>query len=247
MREYKAIFFDLDGTLLPMDTNEFLHSYFGQLGPFLASKGYSNVEELMAAILDGTKQACMPHEGTTNAEVFWSFFTGKTGLELASFEPLMEEFYTGAYNNIGAGLAQCTLSAQVLGVLANKGYPLYLTTMPLFPEIAVANRLQWVGLSADAFGFVTTYDNSYSVKPQLSYYARCLELAGLEGNDVLMVGNHTTEDLAACKLGCDAFLITDHLLNPDEVDYSAVKHGSMEDFLAFVEALPVCAGAEVDA
>ncbi len=34
-RAYKAIFFDLDGTLLPVDMDAFLKAYFEALGAFL--------------------------------------------------------------------------------------------------------------------------------------------------------------------------------------------------------------------
>ena len=44
------------------------------------------------------------------------------------------------------------------------------------------------------------------------------------------------------ELGLDAFLITDWLLDPIAYDKTQVKHGSMEDFLAWVGTLPACAG-----
>ena len=53
-----------------------------------------------------------------------------------------------------------------------------------------------------------------------------------------MVGNNTREDLAAMQLGLDGYLVTDWLLNPDDFDIETVKHGSMTDFLQFVQDLP---------
>lgn len=35
--DYKAIFFDLDGTLLPIDMDQFLHDYFESLRVFRKS------------------------------------------------------------------------------------------------------------------------------------------------------------------------------------------------------------------
>ena len=55
-----------------------------------------------------------------------------------------------------------------------------------------------------------------------------------------MVGNNTREDLAAMQLGLDGYLVTDWLLNPDDFDIETVKHGSMADFLQFVQDLPEC-------
>ena len=54
------------------------------------------------------------------------------------------------------------------------------------------------------------------MKPKLAYYAENVAACGLAGEDVLMVGNNTVEDLAIRGLGADAFLVTDHLLDPDE-------------------------------
>ena len=84
------------------------------------------------------------------------------------------------------------------------------------------------------------------MKPKPSYYAENLAAAGLCGADVLMVGNNTVEDLGIQALGADAFLITDCLLDPTggfdlAFDLATVKHGTMEEFAAWAEALPACA------
>ena len=38
---YRAIFFDLDGTLLPLDVDEFMRDYFAALGAYVARFGVS--------------------------------------------------------------------------------------------------------------------------------------------------------------------------------------------------------------
>ena len=38
-RTYRAIFFDLDGTLLPMELDEFLGAYFEAIANFVAAHG----------------------------------------------------------------------------------------------------------------------------------------------------------------------------------------------------------------
>ena len=67
-------------------------------------------------------------------------------------------------------------------------------------------------------------------------------MLGLRGSDVLMVGNNTLEDLSAMELGLDAYLVTDWILNPNDFDVETVRHGSMEDFAAWVAELPPYAG-----
>jgi hypothetical protein len=66
-----------------------------------------------------------------------------------------------------------------------------------------------------------------------------LERAGVQGSEVLMVGNHNLEDGAATKLGCDLYLVTDYLIeSEDGLNVQECKHGSMEDFARFCEELP---------
>ena len=48
------------------------------------------------------------------------------------------------------------------------------------------------------------------------------------------------QDLACCELGADGYLVTDWLLDPIDFDYRAMNHGSLEDLLDFVTALPEC-------
>ena len=42
-RTYRAIFFDLDGTLLPMELDEFLGAYFEAIANFVAAHGLDAV------------------------------------------------------------------------------------------------------------------------------------------------------------------------------------------------------------
>ena len=114
------------------------------------------------------------------------------------------------------------------------------------PADEYARRLStlraWAGVDASKFARVTSFENYTSVKPKLAYYAENVAACGLSGDAVLMVGNNTVEDLAIRGLGADAFLVTDHLLDPTEgFDLGSVKHGTMEEFAAWAEERPPCA------
>ena len=113
--------------------------------------------------------------------------------------------------------------------------------MPMFPRRAVEWRLRWAGIDPAVFSRITTFENSTAVKPKPDYYAENLAAAGVEGRDVLMVGNNTKEDLAACQLGCEGFLVTDFLIDPVGFEVFSVRHGSMEKFADWVDSLPECA------
>ena len=243
-RAYKAVFFDLDGTLLPVDMDTFLQAYFKALGKYAAEHG-QEPKQFTDALNKGVF-AMIKEEGGRNDERFWQTFCSVLDIgesEMPAYEQLMEGFYNTAFDELGALITPTPESAQVVNLLREKGYRLYLTTMPLFPLIAVEKRVQWAGCDPQAFERITTYDNSTSTKPHLEDYRENVEAIGLKPEEILMVGNNTREDLSAMQLGLDGYLVTDWLLNPDGFDIDSVKHGSMADFLKFVEGLPKCENA----
>ena len=235
---YRAVFFDLDGTLLPMEIEEFLVVYFKAIGAFVAKHGL-DPQAFTKALQAGTK-AMMKHDGTiTNAEAYWNTFYELIGESEIDWQKLLMEFYNQEFAAIGKDVQANPAVKQALDILEAKGYTLLLTTMPMFPQVAVKARLRWAGLDPQDFEFLTTYENSTSVKPYEAYYAEALKRAGVTGEEVLMVGNHNREDGGATKVGCDIYFVTDHLIETEDgLDVSAHKHGTMADFAAFCEALP---------
>lgn len=247
-RTYRAICFDLDGTLLPMDIDEFMTAYFTRIGRFMAAKGMDG-QLFMAALKAGTKAMATHTDDRTNEEAFWDEFfpayeTGVgrtlTSEERAQMRTLADEFYDQDFPHIGDGFTPNPAAARVVNALAQKGYPLVLATMPMFPLRAVEHRLRWAGVDPAVFQRITCYQNAKSVKPKQTYFAEVLAALGVPGADVLMVGNNTMEDFAVLDLGVDGYLITDCLLDPIGFDISTIKHGSLEEFAEWAEALPPC-------
>ncbi len=248
-RSYRAICFDLDGTLLPMDMDDFLAAYFKRIAAYMGEQGLDGAA-FMAALKTGTEAMAHHDDERTNEEAFWSAFF--PAYEAAAHEVLDEaarmrmhaladEFYDVDFPHVGDGVQLNPASARVVDALADKGYPLVLTTMPFFPRRAVEHRLAWAGVDPARFARITSYENSHSVKPKHAYYAENLAALGVTGEDVLMVGNNTLEDMAFLDLGADGYLVTDHLLDPVGFDLESVKHGRMADFEAWADALPACA------
>ncbi|MBR3690981.1 MAG: HAD family hydrolase [Eggerthellaceae bacterium] len=238
-RSYRAICFDLDGTLLPMDLELFMNGYFGSLARFAATKGLE-VEQFLKGLKAGTKAMAVSGEDVVNADAFWNTMLGYLEDPERDWVSVFEEFYLSDFKHVGDGVIANPAAAKAVASLKEKGYTLALTTMPMFPELAVAERLRWAGVDANAFARITTYENSRSVKPRQTYYAENLAALGVRGEDVLMVGNNTVEDLAFLDLGADGYVVTDHLIDPVDYDFETIKHGSMEEFAAWVETLPVC-------
>ena len=72
------ILFDLDGTLLPMDNDEFTRGYFGLLAKKLAPRGYEK-DSLIDAIWAGVAAMVKNDGSRRNEEAFWERFTALCG------------------------------------------------------------------------------------------------------------------------------------------------------------------------
>jgi FMN phosphatase YigB (HAD superfamily) len=65
----KAVFFDLDGTLIHMDEKKFLEIYFGTMESWMRARGYDG-ERFISGVVAGTR-AMYKNEGkVTNEDVF---------------------------------------------------------------------------------------------------------------------------------------------------------------------------------
>ena len=82
----KAILFNLDCTLLPMDQEIFLKAYLGGLAKKMAPHGY-DPDSLVKAIWKGTGAMVMNDGTHTNEEVFWTVFSKLIGRDTRVDEP----------------------------------------------------------------------------------------------------------------------------------------------------------------
>lgn len=238
-KRYRAVCFDLDGTLLPMDLDLFMGGYFSSLGRFVAARGIDE-KNFLKGLKAGTKAMAVSGEDLSNEDAFWNEMLKHVDGDARDWQDLLDEFYHTDFTLVGKDVVPDPSAARAVKTLREKGYTLALTTMPMFPPVATAERLRWARVDARDFARISTYDNSRSVKPRPAYYAENLAALGVRGEEVLMVGNNTVEDLAFLDLGVDAYVVTDNLIDPLGYDFSTVKHGSMADFAAWTETLPVC-------
>ena len=119
--------------------------------------------------------------------------------------------------------------------LKQLGLKIIIATNPFFPKIATHQRITWAGLNPNDFALVTTYENSRFCKPNLAYYQDILDKFGLKADECIMVGNDMGEDMIAQKLGLKVFLLTDQLINDDNLPWEHIPHGDMYDLQLFLQ------------
>ena len=230
----KTVLFDLDGTLLPMDQDDFIKAYFGGIATKLVPYGYEP-NKLIKGIWTGTK-AMVANDGTmTNEERFWQVFQGQYEEDVRKDEPLFEDFYRNEFQFVSFICGHTDQAAKIIQWLKEQGCRCVLATNPIFPAIATGSRMQWAGLKATDFDLVTTYENSSYCKPNPDYYREILQKINDVPENCIMVGNDVTEDMVARDLGMQVFLLTDCMINKENKDISQYPHGSFDALMDYLE------------
>lgn len=229
----KAVLFDLDGTLLPMDEEYFKKIYFGAVYKKIAYLGYT-LDELLKVIWYGTKAMIQNDGSQTNEELFWKKFVEVHPDRLEENKENFVEFYSNIFPTLGHTCGYQPLAKDFIKALKDKGYEVIIASNPIFPIVATKARIRWAGCNPDDFKYITAYENSRFSKPNLKYYEEVLEKTGYKPDEVIMVGNDVREDMIVNKLGIDSYLITDCLLNLDNEDINKYKHGNFEEIMNLV-------------
>lgn len=232
----RTVLFDLDGTLLPMDQDAFVESYFRRLAAKLKPKGYEP-KELIDGVWAGTAAMVANDGGCTNEEAFWRRFASVVGERVMEDIPLFEEYYAKEFQGVKEDCGFTPRAKELVEKLKEKGFRLILATNPLFPKIATHSRIRWAGLEPEDFAYITTYENSHYCKPNPKYYEEILKRIGCGGEECLMVGNDVEEDMTAKKLGMKVFLLTDCLINKKKEDISRFPNGGFDELERFADSL----------
>lgn len=231
-----TLLFDLDGTLLPIDTEEFTRQYMKALAGYaghLVPPG-----RLVEQVLASTYEMIRNTDPTlTNAEVFARDFFPKLGKGEAELMPIFEAFYRErfpALKEVCPGIPG--LARRVVEAAVAQGFEIVLATNPLFPRMAVEERMRWIDILDLPWRLVTTYEEMHACKPQPAYYQEVLERIGRRPEECLMVGNDVQEDGVAGTLGMDVFFVTDFLIHRSDTPLPQGRHGTLADLLRLLES-----------
>ena len=232
----KAVLFDLDGTLLPMDQETFIKAYLGGMAKKLAPHGY-DPDVLVKAVYAGMKAMTGNDGSCTNETAFWTAFTAILGEKAREDIPIFDDFYRNEFQNVKDICGFLPEAAQTVHKLKEMGYRVALATTPMFPSIATESRIRWAGLEPEDFEIFTTYENYHYCKPNLNYYREVVEKLGVKPEECLMVGNDVGEDMVTEELGMKVFLMPADLINKVGKDVSKYPQGNFEDLLTYISEM----------
>ena len=127
----KAVFFDLDGTLLPFNEDEFIKAYAGLLTRYVLThaEGYDK-DTFLHTLFGGTKLMYMNDGSKTNEEVFWDNFVKNFGEEKLKDRKIFDRFYETDYINVTKVMEKCDISPKIIDFCKeNNLIGIHLTTM----------------------------------------------------------------------------------------------------------------------
>lgn len=232
----KAIFFDLDGTLLPMNENEFIKVYFHTLSESLKKYGYES-KKLIETIYKGTECMYLNQGPLTNEEVFFNQFQSVYGVEKLADKKYFDQYYLDTFKLTKGACGENSLAREIVEYCEKNFDKVILSTNPIFPAVATKIRMSFVDLKFEDFDFVTTYENSYNCKPNPQYFIDLLNKFNLKPEEVILFGNNTYED-GECALlaGIRCVLVGDNIIYHPK-SKNEFEHIKIEEIIPLLEKL----------
>lgn len=229
----KAVFFDLDGTLLPLNEDEFGHAYFKLLAKYMEPYGYTK-DEIINLVNLGVRAMYLNNGNKTNEEVFWNSFYNSTTKGEVNFKTIFNDFYNTSFLDTIKYTKPNPEALKIINEIKSLGLKVMLTTNPIFPFVATKERMGFIGLKPEDFAYVTTYENSKYTKPNPLYFEEVMDLFNLKSDEVILFGNNTKEDGDAARaLGIKCYLVTGNIIYNDDSkwNYKEIKMNQIVDII----------------
>lgn len=220
----KAVFFDLDETLLPLDENKFVKVYFKLLYDKVKHLGYFEEASFFEDIMIGVKLMMKNDGSKTNEEVFWHYFIERYGTRIIKDKPLFDDFYVNEFKKLKIVCDENLLAKEIVKYVKSENLKCILSTNPIFPIAGTRTRMSFVGLNDSDFDYITAYENSSFSKPNPKYFEILLNKFNLKPNEVILFGNNVTEDYECAKsAGINCFLVGNYIIGDLKKEINHIK------------------------
>ncbi|NLZ94103.1 MAG: HAD family hydrolase [Firmicutes bacterium] len=205
----EAILFDLDGTLLDVDMDDFLDRYMLKLAASLSEDEKTFTKKLWAStnIMISNKDPQV-----TNQEAFMEHFLTWIKHPRNEVMQIIHDFYEQVFPTLQATAGPFPHTETAMAAARKLQCPLVLATNPIFPMAAIRHRMKWAGLHEKDFALITSYENMHFAKPNPEYYLEIAQLLQVNPKHCLMVGNDPVFDIrAAAQAGMITYFVDESL------------------------------------
>ena len=234
-----TVLFDLDGTLLQNEDSIFIPAYIDLLGNYLGKDVPS--QKIQLAVLKATQIMEDNKDPTkTLEECFDDYFYPKIGLSKSDLQKDIERFYREFFPDLRIYTSELQEAKSLTNKLIDKGTDLVIATNPLFPRVAITQRILWANLKPqiEDYALITCYENFHFAKPNPAYYAEILANLGWPEGPVVMVGNDWMRDIIpAEKIGIPTFFLSGSNEKTSKPTNAKSSFGNWSDLELWIEKI----------
>jgi FMN phosphatase YigB (HAD superfamily) len=233
---FKAVLFDLDGTLLHSDHDALNREYLRTVSE--AFRGKADPSKIPGWIMEGY-QAMLDNNGNgmTARDAFLARFEALSKMKPQEFEPVFIQYYIQAYPALKSAAHARPQHGGRKAVLKAReaGLKTMVATNAIYPIEAVRARLAWAGHAESDFDAVATYDRFTCIKPHPGYFLQCAAFLEVQPQECIMAGNDAQEDLVAEKTGMAVYFIKDIPINRSQ-RHPDCPTGTLNEFCGWLES-----------
>lgn len=238
-----AVLFDLDGTLLELDMDQFLPVYLRRLAQWLTD--LFEPEDFLRRLLEATTAVIeYPGGDRLNGDLLYERLwqsldpdrhPGARPERRPEVLARLDRFYREVFPQLQSLARFRPEGPQVVAAARARGWKVVLATNPIFPRLAIEERMRWAGLDPAWFDLVTTLENMHTCKPRVDYYLEVAARIGLPPERCLMVGNDLRNDIAPARTaGMAVFAVDGLLLHQDEPVAAEAPRGTLGQLLHWI-------------
>jgi HAD superfamily hydrolase (TIGR01549 family) len=200
---------DLDDTLLQNSMEIFAPPYYKALSTHLAA--FVAPEVMLPKLLEGTNAMLKNTDPAITLEhAFDRIFYPGIGVSKEKLHPTLEQFYDAIFPALKKYTQQIPAAIEMIRQALENGLKIVVATNPLFPLMAIQQRLIWAGLSPKEipYSLIACYEDFHFTKPNPAYYQEIITNLGVKASECVMVGNDLEMDiLPALSMGIQCFRI----------------------------------------
>jgi len=228
MGRLKAILFDLDGTLIDVDLNQFIPGYLKLLAQSIAH--LIPPKKMVPAMLKASEFVNKNDGKITNEEAFSKAFFPVEGYQRDDIQPLFDKFYEKEFKELQKFTKKKPEARKLIQSAFNKGYKVVIATTPVLPLTAIEQRLEWAGIGDFPYDLITSIENSYATKPNLLYYQLIFKYLNFSAKECIMVGDED-KDMVCASLGSKTFLVNSPNTNLSTNTPEPTYKGSLKNII----------------
>ena len=228
MGRLKAILFDLDGTLIDVDLNQFIPGYLKLLAQSIAH--LIPPKKMVPAMLKASEFVNKNDGKITNEEAFSKAFFPVEGYQRDDIQPLFDKFYEKEFKELQKFTKKKPEARKLIQSAFNKGYKVVIATTPVLPLTAIEQRLEWAGIGDFPYDLITSIENSYATKPNLLYYQLIFKYLNFSAEECIMVGDED-KDMVCASLGSKTFLVNSPNTNLSANTPEPTYKGSLKNII----------------